>query len=51
MKKIKSIFSNAKVTSINDDTEYMTLFPSRCNRHIILENAKPESGNSYDITL
>lgn len=50
MKKIKSIFEHAHVCGVNDDTEFLRLFPDKCNRHIILDNALVESGKEYDIS-
>lgn len=49
MKNIKSIFSAGTVKSINNNTDYFRLYPSSCNRHIVLENTEIGNGSEYDM--
>lgn len=50
IKEIKSIFGQGEVAGINDNTEFKRLYPSKCNRHIILENTLEETGEFYDLS-
>ena len=50
LKKIKSIFSKGTVSSINDGEEYFRLYPSKCDRHIVLENTLSGIGNDFNIS-
>lgn len=50
MKTVKSIFSKGTVMSVNDNTDYFRLYPSKCDRHYVLDNVLSGSGNDYDIT-
>lgn len=38
MKPLKSIFEKGRVMSSNNGEDYFRLYPSKCNRHIVLEN-------------
>lgn len=49
MKKIKSIFSKGTVAGTNNNEEFLRLYPSKCARHIILENTLSGNGNDFDI--
>lgn len=49
-KQIKSIFDKGTVAAINDNTEFKRLYPSNCNRHIILEDTLEETGEMYDLS-
>ena len=50
LKTIKSIFSKGTVSSINDGEDYFRLYPSNCDRHIVLENTLFGSGNDFNIS-
>ena len=50
-KQIKSIFSEGEICGNEDNSDFFHLYPSSCNRHIVIKNAKPESGGDYDLTL
>ena len=50
LKKIKSIFSKGTVSSINDGEDYFRLYPSKCDRHIVLENTLSGIGNDFNIS-
>lgn len=49
MKPIKSIFEKGHVMSKNDDTEFFRLYPSKCNRHIVLDNTLIGMNDDYNI--
>ena len=49
MKPIKSIFEKGHVMSKNDDTEFFRLYPSKCNRHIVLDNTLLGMNEDYNI--
>ena len=49
LKTIKSIFSKGTVSSINNGEDYFRLYPSNCDRHIVLENTLSGSGQDFDI--
>jgi len=51
MKLIKSIFSEGEVCGNEDNSDFLRLYPSSCDRHIILRNVKPESGSDFDLSL
>lgn len=51
MKLIKSIFSEGEVAGNEDNTEFFHLYPSSCNRHIVIKNTKPESGDGFNLSL
>jgi hypothetical protein len=50
-KQIKSIFSEGEICGNEDNSDFFHLYPSSCNRHIVIKNTKPESGGDYDLTL
>lgn len=49
MKPLKSIFEKGHVMSKNDDTEFFRLYPSKCDRHIVLDNALIGLNEDYNI--
>ncbi len=51
MKDIKSIFSTGVVAGTDDNTDFLRLYPSKCNRHIIIENTEPETGEHYNLSV
>lgn len=50
IKQIKSIFSKATVLGNENNTDYYRLYPSRCNRHYILDDTLSGSGSDFDIS-
>lgn len=50
-KLLKSIFSKGRVKGVEDSSEFFHLYPSSCNRHIVLENTQPETGGDFDLSL
>lgn len=51
MKQLKSIFSEGEVCGNEDNSDFFRLYPSSCNRHIVLKNVKPESGDNFNLSL
>lgn len=49
MKEIKSIFEKATVMSVNDGNDFFQLYPSSCNRHIVLTDCVSGEGTTIDI--
>lgn len=49
MKPIKSIFEKGHVMSKNDDTEFFRLYPSKCDRHIVLDNTLIGLNEDYNV--
>lgn len=50
LKTIKSIFSKGTVSSINNGQDYFRLYPSNCDRHIVLDNTLFGTGNDFNIS-
>lgn len=50
LKEIKSIFEQATVMSVNDDKDFFQLYPSSCNRHIVLTDCVVGSDTAIDVS-
>lgn len=50
LKEIKSIFDKATVMSVNDGKDFFQLYPSSCNRHIVLTDCVSGSDAAIDVS-
>ena len=45
---IKSIFSSGIVLGTEDNSDFLRLYPSKCNRHIIIDNFQLGTNQGID---